>query len=57
MCVLDCGNPFYMAEPAIDKAPFTIWVIAHFHIVLYALALLITELVRYKRLGKEFSHA
>ena len=46
MCVLDIGNPFYMTEPALDGTVFTVWVIAPIYIVVYALIILIVELVR-----------
>ena len=46
MCVLDIGNPFYMTEPALDGTVFTVWVIAPIYIAVYALIILIVELVR-----------
>lgn len=49
MCVLDYSNPFYMTAPAIDGTIFTIWVIAPIYVVIYALILLIVELVRRKK--------
>ena len=49
MCVMDYSNPFYMTGPAIDGTPFTAWVIAPIYIAVYALIMLIIELVRKQR--------
>ena len=50
MCVLGYSNPFYMTAPAISGTVFTAWVIAPIYIVVYAVILLIVELVRkYKK--------
>ena len=46
MCVLDMSNPFYMTGPAVSDTPFTIWVIMLIYIVVYALILLVVEIVR-----------
>lgn len=46
MCVLGYGNPFYMTGPALDGTPLTAWVIAPIYMAVYALILLIVELVR-----------
>jgi len=46
MCVLDMSNPFYMTGPALSNTPFTIWVIMPIYIVVYAIILLVIELVR-----------
>jgi hypothetical protein len=47
--VLKQGNPFYMAAPAVEGTPFTVWVIAPIYIAVYSAILLIVELVRRKR--------
>lgn len=49
MCVFDYGNPFFMTGPALDGTPFTVWVIAPIYIAVYALILLIVELVRRRK--------
>ena len=46
MCVLKFSNPFYMVRPALSGTPLTAWVIAPIYIFVYALILLIVELVR-----------
>ena len=49
MCVMKYGNPFYMTGPALDGTIFTVWVIAPIYIAVYALILLIVELVKRKK--------
>ncbi|MBQ7885247.1 MAG: YwaF family protein [Clostridia bacterium] len=49
MCVLNFGNPFYMVRPALSGTPLTAWVIAPIYIVVYAIVLLVVELVRKRR--------
>ena len=49
MCVLNYSNPFYMKEPALSGTPFTAWGIAPIYIALWAVIILIVELVRKKR--------
>ena len=52
MCVLGFSNPFYMTGPAVSGTPLTAWLIAPIYIVVYALILLVVELVR-KRMSKK----
>ena len=49
MCVLDYSNPFYMTAAPFEGSPFTVWVIAPIYMAVYALILLITELVKRKK--------
>ena len=49
MCVLGYGNPFYMTAPALDGTIFTIWAIIPIYMVVYALILLVVELLRRKK--------
>ena len=49
MCVLGFDNPMYMTAPAIDGTIFTIWVIAPIYLAVYALILLIVEVIRYQK--------
>lgn len=46
MCVLNFSNPFYMTGPALPNTPLTAWVIAPIYITIYAVILLIVELIR-----------
>lgn len=49
MCVLNISNPFNMTAPVFDESILTVWVMAPIYIVIYALILLITEFVRWKK--------
>ena len=49
MCVLNFSNPFYMKNPAIGGTPFTVWVIAPIYLALWAVIMLVVELIRKKR--------
>lgn len=49
MFVLGFDNPLYMTAPAIDNTIFTIWVMAPIALSIYAVIILIVELVRKKK--------
>lgn len=49
MCVLGFDNPLYMTAPAIDNTIFTIWAMIPIYLTIYALIILIVELVRRKK--------
>lgn len=51
--VLNYDNPFYMTAPALDGTIFTIWVIIPIYAVIYALIMLVVELVRFKKKKKQ----
>ena len=52
MCVLKFNNPFYMTAPAIDGTVFTIWVMIPIYLTVYAIILLIVELIKRNKLNK-----
>ncbi len=54
MCVLGYGNPFFMTGPALEGTKFTVWVITPIYAVVYALILLIVELVRRGKKSKTY---